>query len=188
MSGGRVPPLPDLSTHRLDLRPVTADDLPLMVALNSDPEVMRFLLGRVATPDETRNEWRRRLDHQSDPARGLGYWVGFEDSVFAGWWSASSFEGQPDVSGIGYRLCAASWGRGLATEGAQTMVNQAFTHPAIERVVASTMAINTGSRRVLEKLGMTHTSTSVKKWQKPIPGSEEGEVVYEITRTEWARQ
>ena len=33
------------------------------------------------------------------------------------------------------------------------MIRQAFSCPDIDRVVASTMAANTGSRRVLEKLG-----------------------------------
>ena len=93
-----------LRTDRLDLESVTDDHLPLLVELNSDPQVMAFILGRSATPEETYAEWRRRLDHQSDAARGLGYWAGFEDGQFVGWWSASAFEGRPELSGVGYRL------------------------------------------------------------------------------------
>lgn len=174
-----------LRTERLDLEPVTDDHLPLLVELNSDPEVMAFILGRAATPEETYAEWRRRLDRQSDPARGLGYWAGFEDGTFVGWWSASSFAGHRELAGVGYRLRRVAWGRGLATEGARRMVDQAFTDPAVERVVASTMAVNAGSRRVLEKVGFAHTDTWKAEWDDPIPGSEQGEVGYTISRAEW---
>jgi RimJ/RimL family protein N-acetyltransferase len=180
--------LPDLRTDRLLLTPVTDQHTDLLVELNSDPEVMAYIRGRAASRDETLAEWRQRLEHQSDPARGLGYWAGFEGGTFAGWWSASSFDGRPEVAGIGYRLRTESWGRGLATEGARAMVSQAFATPGIERVFASTMAINTGSRRVLEKLRMAHTRTWVEEWDEPIPGWEQGEVSYELTRAEWERR
>ncbi len=173
-----------LHTARLALEPVTDEHLPVMVELNSDPEVMAFILGRAATPEETYAEWRRRLDHQSDVARGLGYWAGFEDGTFVGWWSASTFEGRPELSGVGYRLRRDAWGRGLATEGARRMVEQAFADPRVERVVASTMAVNLGSRAVLEKAGFRHTDTWHQEWDEPIPGAEQGEVGYELSRAD----
>ena len=69
-------PLPRLSTARLSLVPVSDDHLELLVGLNSDPAVMRYLLGRAATPDETLAEWEQRRRRQSDESRGLGYWIG----------------------------------------------------------------------------------------------------------------
>ncbi|GEP36248.1 N-acetyltransferase [Nocardioides szechwanensis] len=155
--------MPALFTERVELRAVQATDLHLMVALNADPRVMTYIRGRAATAEETRVEWRRRLERQSDPARGLGYWAGFEQGTFLGWWSASSFEGRPEISGIGHRLFASAWGRGLATEGARAMVAQAFGCPDIQRVLASTNAANAGSQRVLEKLGMTPLGASPQK-------------------------
>jgi RimJ/RimL family protein N-acetyltransferase len=129
--------LPSLSTGRLVLRPVGVGDLDLMVDLNSDAAVMTYVRGRPASSDESAAEWRQRLAHQSDAGRGLGYWAGFEAGTFVGWWSASSFEGRSDISGVGYRLCAAGWGRGLATEGARAMIRQAFSCRDIDQVVAS---------------------------------------------------
>jgi len=179
--------LPSLATHRLVLRPVAAEDLDLLVDLNSDPAVMTYIRGRSATAGETAAEWRQRLDRQSDAARGLGYWAGFDAGTFVGWWSASSFEGRPEVSGIGYRLRAASWGSGLATEGARAMVRQAFACRDVDRVVASTMAANAGSRRVLEKLGMTHNgSWSTSPDRQHVFGWEHGEVAYELARADWS--
>jgi RimJ/RimL family protein N-acetyltransferase len=65
------------------------------------------------------------------------------------------------------------------------MIAQAFAASGIESVFASTMAVNRGSRRVLEKIGMIHTSTWTENWDEPIPGSEYGEVGYELTREAW---
>jgi RimJ/RimL family protein N-acetyltransferase len=171
---------------RLRLEPVTDDHLPMLVDLNSDPEVMRYILGRAATAEETAAEWRQRLDHQSDPARGLGYWAGFEHDAFVGWWSASHYEPDRTRSGVGYRLARAAWGRGLATEGARRMADQAFACPDIEVVVASTMAVNIASRAVLAKAGLQHTRSWVQEWDDPIPGWELGDVEYELSRAEWA--
>ena len=38
------------------------------------------------------------------------------------------------------------------------------------------MAVNTGSRRVLEKAGMTHVATWHEDWDDPLPGTDQGEV------------
>ena len=174
--------LPVLRTERLLLEPVGAEHRDLLVGLNADPEVMRFLLGRAATPTETDAEWERRLLRQSDPARGLGYWAGSVDGAFVGWWSASAFADDPTTAGVGYRLVRAAWGRGLATEGARAMVEQAFSCPDVQRVVASTMAVNTRSRAVLTAAGFSHVDSWVEQWDDPLPGAEQGEVLYEVRR------
>ena len=67
------------------------------------------------------------------------------------------------------------------------MIAQAFTAASVLSVYASTMAVNEGSRRVLEKVGMVHTSTWTEQWDEPIPGSEYGEVGYELNREAWER-
>jgi RimJ/RimL family protein N-acetyltransferase len=171
-----------LRAARLTLVPTTAADVALFMGLNSDPEVMRYLLGRASTEEETRAEWAERLGERTDASRGLGYWTGYVDHVFVGWWSASSFASDPSQAGLGYRLIRDAWGQGLATEGGAAMIDHAFTIPGIERVVASTMAVNAGSRRVLEKLGLTQVRTVVEQWDDPIPGWEQGEVHYELER------
>lgn len=167
MDDSSLAALQTLATERLVLRPVTVDDLGLMIELNSDPAVMTFVRGRAATAQETADEWHQRWERQSDPVRGLGYWAGFEGAAFAGWWSASSFEGRPEVSGVGYRLTAASWGRGLATEGARVMVEHAFARPEIDRVLASTMAAHASSRRVSARHGARRVLGSERQGRRP---------------------
>ena len=50
------------------------------------------------------------------------------------------------------------------------------------------MAVNQPSRGVMVKLGMRHVGTDHRAWDDPLPGTEQGEVVYEITREEWIRR
>lgn len=154
--------------------------------LNSDPAVMEFILGRAATPAETEAEWNERLATRTDVERGLGYWIGFEAGQFIGWWGAASHHARPEVAVLGWRVRRECWRQGFGVEGGATVRDHAFTVPGVTLVAAATMAINTGSRRVMERLGMTHARTLFEEWDDPLPGAELGEVVYEITREEWA--
>jgi RimJ/RimL family protein N-acetyltransferase len=62
---------------------------------------------------------------------------------------------QPAVE-IGWRLAQSAQGKGYATEGAHVIVDFAFHQLALNQVVAITAIPNQPSRRVMEKLGMTH--------------------------------
>ena len=100
-----------------------------------------------------------------------------------GWFSLRHV--REGVGELGYRLRRDAWGRGLATEGATALVAMGFADQDLARIIAATMAVNRPSRRVLEKTGLTHVRTLYPGWRDPLPGSELGEVEYEITRDEW---
>ncbi|MGH3090592.1 MAG: GNAT family N-acetyltransferase, partial [Rubrobacteraceae bacterium] len=65
---------------------------------------------------------------------------------------------------------------------------EGFTKLGARRVIARTMAINTASRRVMEKAGLTHARTFHEAWDEPIEGAEHGEVEYALNREEWERR
>jgi RimJ/RimL family protein N-acetyltransferase len=48
------------------------------------------------------------------------------------------------------------------------------------------MAVNTASRRVLEKAGLRYTRTAYLDWPDPLPGNEHGDVEYRLDRGDWA--
>jgi RimJ/RimL family protein N-acetyltransferase len=77
------------------------------------------------------------------------------------------------------------WGRGYATEGSRALIDKAFAELGAERVYASTMVVNTGSWRVMEKAGLRYVRTFQMDWPVKIPGDEEGDVEYAIDRTQW---
>ena len=146
-----------LTTERLELARFTAADVDHLVALDGDPEVMRFLTGGTPTP-RTFIEQRvlpRFLHH--DPARPeFGYWAAREraSGEFLGWFGFRRAEerGLGDVE-LGYRLRRAAWGRGYATEGVRALVALGFRRLGVERVFATTYEANAASRRVLDKAG-----------------------------------
>ena len=47
--------------------------------------------------------------------------------------------------------------------------------------------MNHASRRVMEKIGMTYARTNYVDRPDPIPGCEDGDVQYELTRLKWNR-
>lgn len=47
------------------------------------------------------------------------------------------------------------------------------------------MAVNTASRAVMDKIGMTLVRTFHEQWPDEIEGSEQGDVEYAATRQEW---
>lgn len=187
------PVVPPVLTPRLRLRPVRAGDGDDVVALHGDPEVMRHLgTGRPVPPARVRGLDLPRLLAVYGPVP-LGYWAA-EDRAsdeFVGWFELRPMVGGPtDAVELGYRLCRAAWGRGLATEGARALVDVVFEATDVAEVVATTMAINTGSRRVMEKVGLTWRRTYTEAAytgasHDDIPGAEHGEVEYSLSRNDW---
>lgn len=56
---------------------------------------------------------------------------------------------------VGYVISPDYWGKGLATEALNAIINLAFCHFKMNRVEAKYMIENTVSRKVMEKCGMT---------------------------------
>ncbi|MGC0416220.1 GNAT family N-acetyltransferase [Embleya sp. AB8] len=181
-----------LETSRLELRAFTESDLTHLVDLDADPEVMRYLSGGWATPaDEVRDTVLPRL-MRAHPAWGRpGFWAARErvGGRFVGWFELRPVaEDRADVVELGYRLRRDAWGLGYATEGSRALVDKGFAELGVREVTANTMAVNSGSRRVMEKVGLTLLRTWFEDWSEPIEGSEHGEVEYVLTRDDWARQ
>jgi RimJ/RimL family protein N-acetyltransferase len=179
---------PRLTTERLSLEPLTHAHTEVLVELDSDAEVLRFIFGRALSRDEVVTDHLPRRLRPEGPPRGIGYWAGSEAGRFVGWWCLAVDDADPDTAELGYRLRRDAWGRGLATEGSGALLDHAFLTLGLPRVWATTMAVNSGSRGVMSRLGMTHVRTDVQDWDDPLPGAELGEVRYEITREEWRRR
>ncbi|WP_113718697.1 GNAT family N-acetyltransferase [Arthrobacter dokdonensis] len=180
-----------LETDRLLLRRFRMSDACLLVQLDGDPRVMRYITG--GPPEFSRQEIEADvlpayLDYYRRSAR-YGFWAAIEKGSrdFLGWFHFRPAPGaEADRPELGYRIRHASWGRGYATEGSRALIAKGFAELGVERVEASTMAINAGSRRVMEKSGMRRVRAFTADWPVRIPGDEHGDVEYAITRQEWA--
>jgi RimJ/RimL family protein N-acetyltransferase len=178
-----------LETDRLVLRRFTAADVDNLVDLDGDPEVMRFLTGGRPTPrDVIRDDILPAFLQYYDRFAGYGFWAAIEKSTgeFLGWFHFRPHDGASlDEPELGYRLRRSAWGKGYATEGSRALIRKGFTELGVRRVVASTMAVNVASRRVMEKAGMKLVRTYHESWPDAVVGSEEGDVEYAVTREEW---
>lgn len=178
-----------LETERLVLRRFTSDDLDLLVELDGDPEVMRYINGGLpvdrAEVAEGLDWWLGYYDRFGD----YGFWAAIEKATgrFLGWFHfRPGKEAGPLEPELGYRLRRDAWGQGYATEGSRALIDKGFAELGVERVTAETMAVNTASRRVMEKAGLRFVRTFHADWPVRIPGDEEGDVEYAITRAQWA--
>jgi RimJ/RimL family protein N-acetyltransferase len=179
-----------LWTPRIQLVALSEQHLEYEVELDADPEVMRYLgNGRARTRHEVEVLHRQRLAAATQVA-GLGFWVGFAEATFVGWWileppqraDQGPVDGQAE---LGYRLLRRRWRQGLASEGARELIRHGFEDLGLARIFAETMAVNTASRATMASVGMQHVRTFHMDWDDPLPGSDLGEVEYAITREHW---
>ncbi|MBB5430743.1 GNAT family N-acetyltransferase [Nocardiopsis composta] len=178
-----------LETERMVLRRFTENDDGLLFGLDADPEVMRYLTGGRPTPrEEVRERILPAMLGWYERCTDRGFWAAqTREGGFLGWFHLREPTGaDPGEPELGYRLRRSAWGRGYATEGSRALVSAAFSDPSVRRVFARTMAVNAGSRRVMEKAGMRLVRT-FNEGGHPIPGSEHGDVEYAITRAEWEK-
>ncbi len=189
-----------LETERIVLRRFTEADVANLFDLDSDPEVMRFLSGGPPTPRDV-------IEHDILPGmlryyeRGdkYGYWAAIEKATgdFLGWFHFRPAEGaSPDEAELGYRLRKTAWGKGYGTEVSRALISKGFAELSVRRVVASTYEDNIGSRRVMEKAGMTLVRTyhltpqeNLELYGITLPELFPGDdVEYALEKADWERQ
>ena len=150
---------PTIETERLRLRRWRESDLKPFAAMSADARVMEYFPNTLSA-DES-NALAERIAKDFDE-QDFGLWAVEVQSVghFAGFigLSVPSFEAHftPCVE-IGWRLAANHWGHGYATEGARAALDFAFQVIQLDEVVSMTSVKNKRSRRVMERLGMTHS-------------------------------
>ena len=179
-----------LQTDRITLVPLAGEHLEWEVELDSDFAVMRYLSGRASTREEVVANHARRMA-AAQKVDGLGLWVGLVDDEFVGWWILQPAHGpdQPDdrgVADLGYRLLPRHWRKGLASEGARELVRYGFDDVGLDRIIAQTLTVNTRSRAVMERVGLTYVRTFPTSTTAAVE-SVEDEVEYEMTREQWER-
>jgi RimJ/RimL family protein N-acetyltransferase len=150
--------LPSFETNRLLLRPRSLVDLDACLAMNAEPDVMRYVGGMPANMDDYAATLVTRIS-RPHPS-GLGYWSLFakqNPQYFLGWVSLVLYDYEDPGSNveIGWRVPKTAWGNGYATEAASVVLRYAFGSLGLKRVIATMDPGNVSSFRVAEKIGMT---------------------------------
>ena len=148
----------ELRTRRLLLRHWQESDLVPFAALNADPEVMRCFPAVLSR--EQSDALAQRVQAMIDQ-QGWGLWavevaerqqfIGFVGLNHAGFQAHFT----PAVE-VGWRLAQSAWGKGYATEAATAAIAFSFDELGLAEIVSFTAAVNQRSRRVMERLNMTH--------------------------------
>lgn len=147
-----------VETARLRLRMWLPADREPFAKLNADPRVMEYLGGVLsraesdAAVDRIEDHFEKHgFGHFAIELRETGAFIGAIGPAMV------AFEAHftPCVE-IGWRLGFEYWGRGFATEAARAVLQYCDETLHLREVVAFTVPANFRSRRVMEKVGMTH--------------------------------
>jgi RimJ/RimL family protein N-acetyltransferase len=178
----------ELHTARLLLRPWRDEDAKPFAAMFADPAVMEFLgppQDRVAI-DAIVGRVRAHFERH-----GFGWWAAElkETGAFIGFIGLSHipFEAPftPAVE-VGWRLASAYWDNGYATEGARAALEAGFTQSGLSEIVSITVPANVRSRRVMERIGMTHDPAEDFDHPRLAEGDPlRRHVLYRITQAQW---
>jgi ribosomal-protein-alanine N-acetyltransferase len=148
----------ELRTERLRLRRWEDRDRQPFAGLNADPVVMEFFPATLSSADS--DAFVDRIETCFEQHR-FGLWAVdlLETEEFIGYvglWPATFDAHFTPAIEVGWRLASRFWGSGLAPEGARAAIADGFDRLGVDEIVSLTAAINHRSRRVMEKLSMTH--------------------------------
>ncbi|MER6911322.1 GNAT family N-acetyltransferase [Streptomyces sp. NPDC000594] len=173
-----------IRTERLVLRPFTAGDEEDMLEFESREDVARYLFNEPRTREDNARELaartgrtalRKEKDELIAAVELDGKVIGY---VLLIWLSEEHRQGE-----FGYVFHPGFGGKGYATEAAAEMLRVAFDRLDLHRVIGRCDPRNTGSARVMERLGMRQEAHFVES--EIFKGEWGGELHYAMLAREW---
>ena len=177
-------------TDRLFLRALEADELPRLVELIGDWEVVRWL-GVVPYPYTMGNAESFYADVEAANARGEPEFYAMAlkpNNLLIGGVGLhlprSNDYAEGDME-IGYWLGKDFWGQGFMSEAARRVASLGFTRPKTRTIIATTEPDNKASQNVLRKtglrdLGLAPLNYATLRGDKTV-------VKWSMTREEWEK-
>jgi RimJ/RimL family protein N-acetyltransferase len=173
-----------IETDRLLLRPLGQEDLESMLAIQSRPDVARYLYWEPRSRDEVADfiaTSSSTLEDEGDKLRlavverATGGVIG---EVVLIWESRRHMQGE-----IGFTFHPDHHGKGFATEAARALLKLGFERLDLHRIIGRCDDRNGASAAVMERLGMRREAHFLaNEW---IKEEWQGELVYAMLREEW---
>ena len=156
------PPVPEyyelIETERLTMRRLMPSDYKAMAAWDMDERVYKYLLGTACKSPEDPLVWLPKKDPTSKinilmlvSAKEDGHAVGIY---------ALNHDVERDVWTLSYVNRYDDWGKGYTVEGMKALMNHAADVYEARAFEGECAKENVGSRKVMEKLGMTYDHSS----------------------------
>ncbi len=181
----------ELTTKRLALKPISQNDVGLVVEMFTDEQIMKYVGGRVSK-EKIVEEMRFHIRRGGNGC--IGKWCISDritgeslgtiallplptDKDDTDWVQLIEDQFPKEDIEIGYFLRRVAWGRGYATEAVQRVLRFVFEHSPLEKIVALRHPRNNNSRRVLEKTGFESTGVR-RSYGEDLPE-------FQIVRENW---
>ena len=145
--------LSELETERLILRPIAKGDVSFLLTHFGHPDVNRWLVDNnppkteadaeeivvfYTSGDDTRNRWIIEIKDEGRPIGTIGFHL----------WDRAHRRAE-----VGYDINSAWWRQGIGIEAVQGAVEFGMGPMQLHRIEAFVHIENTGSRKLLERLG-----------------------------------
>ena len=152
-----------LQTERLLLRKPKIDDAPQVFEYAADPEVARYTLW---PPHKNEAFTRGFLKFFTAPAVLSWALLLKENQQLIGMAVFHSLDKHHAKAEISFNLARKVWGQGIAFEVGHLLLDFAFQSLKLNRIEATCMPENLGSKRVLQKLGLRYEGTMRKSHRR----------------------
>ena len=146
----------EFRTERLLLRPARPDDLDAIHAILSNPQAMAYWS---TPPHETVQQSRDWLQSMIDIQLPDG-----EDFIIERDGEPIGKAGLWRFPEIGFILHPDFWGHGYAQEALRAVIGRAFDIHGLPRIEADVDPRNTGSMKLLSRLGFRETGRKERTW------------------------
>jgi len=141
-----------LKGERCTLRPHRSDDAEAICAAADDYMVARWMTRAFPHP-YTIADAGRWIEIATANGRGRFYAIEVDGALAGGIGVQPYVAERGGSAAFGYWLGRAHWGRGIATDAARTLSDDALARGGLRRLEARVFAQNVASARVLEKCG-----------------------------------
>lgn len=178
---------PVLETQRFILQAITADHAPEIFRMMSDPHVVRYY---GSLPMQSVDQAIAQVQGMQDAfqqqsgirwaiiCRENGQFIGS-----GGFWRLINEHARAE---IGYTIAHEWWGQGVMTEAATAMLDFGFTQMGLHSIEAQIHPANTGSRRVLEKLGFVQEGYFRQNYYDSNEAGFTDTAVFSLLQSDWA--
>jgi|HigsolmetaGSP12D_1036236.scaffolds.fasta_scaffold02553_3 ribosomal-protein-alanine N-acetyltransferase len=178
---------PEFVTNRLYLRQLTLDDSEDYFEFASDPEVTTYTMWEThKTIDDSRKYLNYVIDKYKN--RQAYHWgiVDISTNKLIGRTGLIQWDINHQRTEIGFALSRKYWNKGIITEATREIIKYSFKELNVNRIEGRCNYDNTGSARVMEKLGMVFEG--VLREQLKIKGSFKDQKMYSILKSDYVSQ
>jgi len=176
---------PTLQTERLILRDFKEEDWRDIHEYDADAETVKYMPFGPNTEDETKAFINKTIDRRKESPRLIYNFamVIKSDNKVIGSFAINITDLANKEAMIGYLLNRNYWNQGYTTEAARSVLAFGFEQLGLHRIIASCDPANTGSYRVMEKLGMQREG--YMREEKLFKGVWRDFLLYSILEKEW---